>query len=70
MMKTATTVSTVNAQFILGGGAWKDYALSNELRNGRYVKSALQYENVWCYPILFGGPKETSQEYGKSVFTT
>lgn len=49
--------NSVSAQFIPGGGAWQDYALENELylRNGFYVKSELQYENISRYPILFSG---------------
>jgi len=51
--------NSVNAQFIPGGGAWQDYALRNELylRNGLYMKSELQYENVSRFPILYGGPQ-------------
>ena len=51
--------NTVNAEFIPGGGAWQDYALRDELylRNGFYVKSELQYENISRYPILFSGPQ-------------
>jgi membrane-associated phospholipid phosphatase len=49
--------NTVNAQFIPGGGAWQDYALRNELhlRNGVYVKSELQYENISRFPTLLSG---------------
>jgi membrane-associated phospholipid phosphatase len=51
--------NSVNAEFIPGGGAWQDYALRNELylRNGFYVRSELQYENISRYPILFSGPQ-------------
>ena len=51
--------NTINAEFISGGGAWQDYALRSELylRNGFYVKSEMQYENISRYPILFSGPQ-------------
>jgi hypothetical protein len=51
--------NTINAEFIPGGGAWQDYALRSELylRNGFYVKSEMQYENISRYPILFSGPQ-------------
>jgi hypothetical protein len=51
--------NSVNPQFLPGGGAWQDYALRNELhlRNGFYVKSDLQYENISRYPILFSRPQ-------------
>jgi len=49
--------NTVNAEFIPGGGAWQDYAVHNEfyLRNGFYLHSEVQYENISRYPILFNG---------------
>src|SRR2546427_8514490 len=52
--------NSVSAEFIPGGGAWQDYALRNELylRNGFYLQSELQYENISRYPILFSGPQK------------
>ena len=49
--------NSVNAQFIPGGGAWQDYGMRGEfyLRNGFYIKSELQYENISRYPVLFSG---------------
>jgi len=49
--------NSVNAEFIPGGGAWQDYAVRNEfyLRNGFYLHSEVQYENISRYPILFNG---------------
>jgi membrane-associated phospholipid phosphatase len=52
--------SSVAADFILGGGAWQDYAVRNEmhLRSGFYWKAELQYEHISRYPILFNGPQK------------
>jgi membrane-associated phospholipid phosphatase len=49
--------NSVARDFLPGGAAWQDYALENELylRNGFYLKSELQYENISRYPILFSG---------------
>jgi hypothetical protein len=49
--------STVNADFIPGGGAWQDYSVKNEtyLSSGFYVKSEVQFEHIARYPILFRG---------------
>jgi membrane-associated phospholipid phosphatase len=51
--------STVNSDFIPGGGAWQDYSVRDEtyLRSGFYLKGQLQYENISRYPILFSGPQ-------------
>jgi hypothetical protein len=51
--------SSVNAEFIPGGGAWQDYAVRNEmhLRSCFYWKTELQYEHISRYPILFNGPQ-------------
>jgi len=51
--------STVSADFIPGGGAWQDYAVSDslQLKSGFYLKSELQYEHISHYPILFNGPQ-------------
>lgn len=51
--------STVAQDFIPGGGVWQDFGLRNEiyLQNGFYVKSALQYEHISRYPMLFNGPQ-------------
>ncbi len=52
--------NTVSPDFIPQGGAWQDYAWSDEiyLQNGFYVKCDLQYENISRYPILFSGPQK------------
>jgi hypothetical protein len=51
--------STVNADFVPGGGAWQDYGVQNEftLRGGFYMKTRVQYEHISRYPILFNGPQ-------------
>jgi membrane-associated phospholipid phosphatase len=51
--------STVSSDFIPGGGAWQDYAWSNDLylKSGFYLRSQLQYEHISYYPILFNGPQ-------------
>jgi hypothetical protein len=51
--------NSVNATFIPGGGAWQDYAVRNEiyLNSGLYVKSALQFEHIARFPVLFSGPQ-------------
>jgi hypothetical protein len=51
--------SSVAAEFIPGGGAWKDYSIRNEmhLRSGFYVKTQFQYEHISRYPLLFNGPR-------------
>ena len=51
--------STVNGDFIPGGGAWQDYSVRNEtyLRSGFYVKSEVQFEHISRYPILFSSPR-------------
>ena len=63
--------STVNADFIPGGGAWQDYKISSEtyLRSGFYHKAYLQYEHISRYPILFSGPQQNvtaTMEFGFS----
>ncbi len=52
--------NSVATDFIPGGGAWQDYAVSSEtyLGNGIYVKAQLQFENIAHYPILFDGPEK------------
>jgi membrane-associated phospholipid phosphatase len=52
--------NSVDQAFIPGGGAWQDYGLGNELylRSGFYLKSAVQYEHISHYPILFKGPQQ------------
>ena len=49
--------SSVNPDFIPGGGAWQDYRLHDEtyLRSGLYLKADVQYENISRYPILWSG---------------
>jgi hypothetical protein len=49
--------SKVSAAFIPGGGAWQDYALSNELyfQSGLYLKSRAQFEDIVRFPVLFNG---------------
>ncbi len=49
--------NSVSAQFIPGGGVWQDYGMRGEFyqRNGFYIKSELQYENISRYPVLFSG---------------
>jgi membrane-associated phospholipid phosphatase len=49
--------SSVNAEFIPGGGAWQDYSIRNEmhLQSGFYMKTELQYEHISRYPTLFNG---------------
>ncbi len=49
--------STVSADFIPGGGAWQDYAWSNDLysKTGFYLRSEVQYEHITRYPLLFNG---------------
>jgi hypothetical protein len=49
--------NSVSADFIPGGAAWQDYALQNALylRNGFYFRSAVQYEHISRYPVLFTG---------------
>lgn len=51
--------SVVRSQFIPGGGAWQDYAWSDDLhlKSGFYLKSQIQYEHISHYPILFNGPQ-------------
>lgn len=51
--------SVVRSQFIPGGGAWQDYAWSDDLhlKSGFYLKSEIQYEHISHYPILFNGPQ-------------
>jgi membrane-associated phospholipid phosphatase len=51
--------STVNADFVPGGGAWQDYGVQNEftLHGGFYMKTRVQYEHISRYPILFNGPQ-------------
>jgi len=51
--------SSVNGEFIPGGGAWQDYSVRNEihLRSGFYMKTELQYEHISRYPVLFNGPQ-------------
>jgi hypothetical protein len=51
--------STVNSDFIPGGGAWQDYSVKNEtyLCSGFYVKSELQLEHIARYPILLSGAR-------------
>jgi membrane-associated phospholipid phosphatase len=52
--------SSVSPDFIPGGGAWDDYSVRNEVRlqSGFYVRSMVQFENIWRYPILFAGPEK------------
>jgi membrane-associated phospholipid phosphatase len=52
--------SSVAGDFMPGGGAWRDYSISNEthLRSGFYVKTSLQYEHILRYPVLFNGPQK------------
>jgi membrane-associated phospholipid phosphatase len=51
--------STVNADFVPGGGAWQDYTVKNEIywKSGFYWKSEVQFEHIARYPILFSGAK-------------
>ena len=51
--------STVSADFIPGGGAWQDYAATDDLqlKSGFYLRSEVQYEHISHYPILFNGPE-------------
>lgn len=51
--------STVNADFVPGGGAWQDYGVQNEFisHSGFYMKTQVQYEHISRYPILFNGPQ-------------
>ncbi len=51
--------STVDPEFIPGGGHWQDYSVGHEkrLRSGFYVKSFLQVESIGHYPILFDGSR-------------
>ncbi len=51
--------STVDPEFIPGGGHWQDYSVSHEkrLRSGFYVRSFLQVENIGHYPILLDGSR-------------
>jgi hypothetical protein len=51
--------NSVSSDFIPQGGAWQDYGLRNEmhLRNGFYLKSALQVEHISRFPLLFRGPQ-------------
>ncbi|HTU35348.1 MAG TPA: capsule assembly Wzi family protein [Candidatus Acidoferrum sp.] len=52
--------SVVRSQFIPGGGAWQDYAWTDDLhlKSGFYLKSEIQYEHISHYPILFNGPEK------------
>ncbi len=52
--------STVDPEFIPGGGHWQDYSVGHEkwLKSGFYVKSFLQVENIRNYPILFDGSRK------------
>ena len=52
--------NSVSADFIPGGAAWQDYALQNALylRNGFYFRSAVQYEHISRYPVLFTGVRK------------
>jgi hypothetical protein len=52
--------STVDPEFIPGGGHWQDYSVGHEkrLKSGFYVKSFLQVENIRNYPILFNGSRK------------
>jgi len=49
--------NSVNSDFIPGGGAWQDYAVSHEIRlsSGFYAKSMVQIEHIQRYPVLFTG---------------
>ena len=49
--------SKVNPAFVAGGGAWQDYAVSDEFyfRSGFYLKSRLQFEKISRFPVLFAG---------------
>jgi membrane-associated phospholipid phosphatase len=51
--------STVNADFVPGGGAWQDYGVQNDftLHSGFYMKTLVQYEHISRYPLLFNGPQ-------------
>lgn len=51
--------STVDPDFIPGGGHWLDYSVRQEkyLESGFYVKSFLQIEQIRSYPILFNGSR-------------
>jgi hypothetical protein len=51
--------NAVNAEFIPGGGNWQDYSIRNDVytKTGVYLKSAVQYENISNYPVLFAGPQ-------------
>ena len=47
----------VDPHFVPGGGLWQDYIVSHEihLRSGIYVKSAMQFEHIQHFPMLFNG---------------
>jgi hypothetical protein len=47
----------VDPHFVPGGGLWQDYIVSYEMhvRSGFYVKSAMQFEHIQHFPMLFNG---------------
>lgn len=51
--------STVNADFVPGGGAWQDYSIQDQFvtHSGFYMKTQVQYEHISRFPILFSGPQ-------------
>jgi hypothetical protein len=52
--------SSVNSDFVPGGGHWQDYSVQNQLtlHSGFYMKTELQYEHISSYPLLFNGPQQ------------
>jgi hypothetical protein len=52
--------SSVNSDFVPGGGQWQDYSVQNQLtlHGGFYMKTELQYEHISRYPLLFSGPRQ------------
>jgi hypothetical protein len=49
--------SSVNPEYIPGGGEWQDYGIRSEigLKSGFYAKAQLQYEHISRFPVLFKG---------------
>lgn len=51
--------SRVFDDYVPGGGKWQDYqaAYSITLHSGLYLKSSIQLEHIFSYPLLFAGSK-------------
>jgi hypothetical protein len=49
--------SSVNPEYIPGGGEWQDYGIRSEigLKSGFYAKAQVQYEHISSFPVLFKG---------------